>query len=143
MNETEIRCSLGTRVGFGFFNVSNLTIESVSFVHCHNIIPDIAVRFINDTNHFMYYDATETMLILNHCYDVKLYDLKFYSYFIGLTIIRVNLGGHSENSKLASHANVPIDMLFYYTDSEISVDPECNLNIEFDAYVQSISAAVL
>lgn len=75
------------------------------------------------------------MLILNHCYDVKLYDLKFYSYFIGLTIIGVNLGGHSEISKLASHANVPIDMLFYYTDSEMSVDPECNLNIEFDAYI--------
>ena len=136
LNEsTEIRCGKETLVGFGFFNVSNLTMESVSFVGCNNIIPDIAVRFINDTNHFMYYDATETMLILNHCYDVKLYDLKFFSYFIGPSIIGVNLCGHSEISKLASYANMPIDMLFYYTDSEMSVDPECNLNIEFDAYM--------
>ena len=134
-----IQCSDGSG-GFGFFNVTNLTIESISFSGCENVIPAPAVRYINESNHFMYYNATETILILNHCYNVKLYGLLFESTNLNVfSIIGINLCGLNEIGELLtsklSISIATLNLLFYYTDSDItSVDSECALYIEFDAY---------
>ena len=119
--------------GFGFFNVSNLTIRSVIFDGFGAIIPPRAVRYINGTDQFLYYNNTKSALIFNHCINLTLYNVlvqvKAYDIF---GIIGVNTCGHSKISTvLREHHSYPSSTLFmYYTDSILeSLTTECNLNI--------------
>ena len=119
--------------GFGFFNVSNLTIRSVIFDGFGAIIPPRAVRYINGTDQFLYYNNTKSALIFNHCINLTLYNVlvqvKAYDIF---GIIGVNTCGHSKISTvLREHHSYPSStLLMYYTDSILdSLTTECNLNI--------------
>ena len=74
INHVFIKCSPGSG-GFGFFNVFNLTITSISFDDCSNIIPASAVRYINGTDQFLRYIDTKAALIINHCCNVIFHNL--------------------------------------------------------------------
>ena len=115
---------------FGFFNVSNLTINSVIFDGFGAIVPPRAVRYINGTDQFLYYRNTKSALIFNHCINITLYNvlvLVISADTFGL--IGVNTCGHSKISTVVR--DYPSSaLLMYYTDSMLeSSTTECNLNI--------------
>ena len=127
--------------GFGFFNVSNLTIRSVRFDGCEAIVPPSAVRYINGTDQFLYYKNTKSALFFNHCINLTLYnvvvpvksavtsqDLNGF----GFGVIGVNTCGHSKITTVAreNHSYPHSTLLMYYTDSMLeSFTTECNLII--------------
>ena len=118
---------------FGFFNISNLTIRSIIFDVFGAIIPPRAVRYINGTDQFLYYNNTKTALIFNHCINLTLYNVivpvKSADIF---GVIGVNTCGHSKISTVAreNHSYSNSTLLMYYTDSMLeSFTTECNLNI--------------
>ncbi len=108
--------------GFGFFNVSNLTIRSVYFKNCDHVIPETAVRYINGTNQFLYYDNNvRASLIFNHCFNITLYNvLVDDNPDITYGIIGVNLCGDDTDSSISADVPGNISMLIYYTDTTIS-----------------------
>ena len=119
--------------GFGFFNVSNLTIRSIIFDGFGAIVPPRAVRYINGTDQFLYYNNTKTALIFNHCINLTLYNVivpvKSADIF---GVIGVNTCGHSKiNTVVREYHSYPSStLLMYYTDSMLeSFTTECNLNI--------------
>ena len=72
-DHVEVECLLGSG-GFGFFNVSNLTISSIVFNNnCAGVIPAPAVRYVNNTDQFIqYHNDAITAFIFNHCYNLTL-----------------------------------------------------------------------
>ena len=117
---------------FGFFNISNLTIRSVEFDGFGAIIPPRAVRYINGTDQFLYYNNTKTALIFNHCINLTLYNVLISVQNDSFGVIGVNTCGHSKISTVAreNHSYPRSTLLMYYTDSMLeSFTTECNLNI--------------
>ncbi len=105
--------------GFGFFNVTHLTIRSVYFKDCDHVIPETAVRYINGTNQFLYYDNNvRASLIFNHCFNITLYNvLVDDNPDITYGIIGVNLCGDDTDSSISADVPGNISMLIYYTDT--------------------------
>ena len=125
--------------GFGFFNVSDLTIMSVRFDGCEAIVPPSAVRYINGTDQFLYYKNTKSALFFNHCINLTLYNVvvpdksadtdNYYNIF---GVIGVNTCGHSNITTVAreNYSYPSSKLLMYYTDSMLeSSTTECNLII--------------
>ena len=119
--------------GFGFFNVSNLTIRSVKFDGFGAIVPPRAVRYINGTDQFLYYSNTMSALIFNHCINLTLYNVLVpVQDDDSFGVIGVNTCGQSEiTTAVREYHSYPIStLLMYYTDSVLeSYTTECNLNI--------------
>ena len=131
----KIQCLPGSG-GFGFFNVTNLTIRSVLFKGCAGDIPAPAVRYANGTDQHLLYDNVRTVFIFNHCYNITLWNLIPSKNASEFSMIGVNLCGHSSISIITSAAMPEMKTLLYYTDSAImSSSSECNLHIEYDAMV--------
>ena len=72
-----------SQFAFSFFNVTNLAIKSVVFSECRaDLVPE-AVRFINESYQFLSYvpqknaSKLKPSLILNHCHDLKLFNVSF------------------------------------------------------------------
>ena len=135
LNAVSVQC--GSDYGFGFFNVTNLTIRSVSFVNCETVVPKVAVSYINTSSQFFYYNNTKASLIFNHCSDIKLHDiLVYYSSPGSFGIIGVNLCGRSEisamyNGSEGSLQHPALTMLIYYMDTNITAQKlVCNLSLE-------------
>lgn len=122
--------------GFGFLNVSHLTIRSVYFKRCHNIIPEMAVNNIEEADQF--YDA-RTSLIFNHCYSVTLYNVVVdNSPNITYGITGINLCGQS-NISAVMHGNYPKStMLIYYTDSIVNATCSGNLYITSNMFSATV-----
>jgi hypothetical protein len=125
--------------GFGFFNVTNLTIESVQFSGCGWwVIPEVVTKYINESNQFFYYSKLKndfrTALLFSHCYNLTLYNalpLYYYDNDIPFLVIGVNLHGWSNITLMNPGSEVWSTMLIYYTDSSIMpANSECNLHIE-------------
>ena len=107
--------------GFGFFNVSHLTIRSVYFKNCSNVIPEAAVRYVNGTEQFLYYDDVRTSLIFNHCCNMTLYNVLVDEHpDINFGIIGVNLHGWSNINTVIPDNQPKSSILVYYTDSIIT-----------------------
>ena len=119
--------SCESETGFGFFNVTNLTIRSVYFEdHCSSYVMPEAIRYLNESDQILYYnDMTVVSLIFNHCCDLTLSlvsiktrcDLQDY-----ISIIGANLCGNS-NVQLGSDSSMDgrsETILFYFTDTNIS-----------------------
>ena len=87
----------GNHTGFGFFNVTNLTIRSVYFENCENVVPASSVRYVNESGQWFYYDEDVWVtLIFNHCYNLTLHDVLAHSSLnITVDMIGVNLCGFS------------------------------------------------
>ena len=109
--------------GFGFFNITNLTVRSVYFQNCENTVPPMAVRYINESDQFLHYNSgVGSTLILNHCCDLTLSQVFVApgkrSYF---SIIGVNLCGSSDIHLMSvEDESSSMVVLIYYTDSPIS-----------------------
>ena len=117
--------------GFGFFNVTNLTMSSLFFDSCSITLPESAVKYINSTNQFLYYRDTETALILNHYYNVTLHNVLFQTYLeLTASVIGVNLCGYSTIT-FTDSINLPvINDIFYFADSDLmSSNQLCNLQV--------------
>ena len=70
-----ISCDSNSQIGFGFFNITNLTIRSVLFRKCGGQPSGEAVKYVNETNQFLYYGRYESMvLFFSHCYNTKLHN---------------------------------------------------------------------
>ena len=54
-----ISCN-STEVGFGFFDITNLTISSVLFHMCGGHPSSESVKYVNKTSQFLYYDRSVT-----------------------------------------------------------------------------------
>ena len=119
--------------GFGFFNVTGLTLRSVYFKNCINIVPPMAVKYINESDQFLYYNNVTATLLFNHCCDLTLSQV----FTNGLSecavltvyygIIGANLCGTTDVRLLSKHEweddqsyfhQIPV--LIYYTDSPVS-----------------------
>ena len=137
-DHVEVECFPGSAGGFGFFNVSNLTISSIMFNNCAGIIPAPAVRFVNKTDQFIQYnDGTITAFLFNHCYNLTLNNLiphqrwNTYTFNDDFSIIGVNLCGHSSIQINIATIVVPyMRTFFYFTDSLITTSSlKCDLHI--------------
>ena len=129
-DHVEIECLPGSG-GFGFFNVSNLTISSIVFNNCAGAIPAPAVRYVNNTDQFIQYHDIKTAFIFNHCYNLTLNNLIPHQRWntSGFSMIGVNLCGHS-NVDIASIIVPHMRTLFYFTDSLMTTSNlKCNLHI--------------
>ena len=140
----EVVCTNDT--GFGFFNITNLTVRSVYFQNCENVVPPMAVRYVNETDQFLYYDNVRSTLIFNHCCDLTLSRVSAITglqlYNANFSIIGVNLCGAS-NVHLLSSDNIneaPVSVyhrmfvLLYYTDSGISQPfSSYELNVQYQS----------
>lgn len=117
--------------GFGFFNVTNLTLNSISFENCNTPITAEAVRYINDTDQFFYFVSNfipKFSLIFNHCYNLKLFNItalnsgSIQSYMV-VDILGVNILGQSEIVGFLPEENRSdyplVEMLIYFTDSTL------------------------
>ena len=125
--------------GFGFFNITNLTVRSVYFQNCENAVPPMAVRYINESNQFLYYDNDNVRLtlIINHCCDLTLSQVFVtYSNEATIDVIGVNLCGTSNVHLLNTLPETSyqiIELLIYYTDSLIAQqDSRHELNVRSD-----------
>jgi hypothetical protein len=135
----------GSGSGFGFFNVTNLTIVSVQFKGCEwRVIPKVVTKYINESNQFFYYsnsDIVKTVLLFSHCYNLVLHNIRYTDYIFDIDhhfgIIGVNLCGRSNIGLYTLDAHIK-PMLFYYTDSSIMPsNSECNLHIEMNMLSES------
>ena len=125
---------------FSFFNVTNLTISSVLFIHCGLMaLPPAATKYINGSDQvFEYGDTVRTTFLLNHCYNVTLFnvfaDVGYWGpVYNRTTVIGVNLCGlNNITSIIPRDLNAPLVTLsIYYVDSDImSEDAECALHIQ-------------
>ena len=125
--------------GFGFFNITNLTVRSLSFQNCENIVPLMAVRYINESNQFLYYDNVRSTLIFNHCCDLTLSQVFVFAHresHGNFSIIGVNLCGTSNVCLQTNiYERIFLDqnrmlVLIYYTDSPITkLFSEYELNV--------------
>ena len=79
--------------GFGFVNVTNITITGVHFIGCGSTLTKEAVIMINDTHPHIGY-LQKAVLIFNHCYNITLKHVSIQSYS-GYAIMMMNPLGHS------------------------------------------------
>ena len=111
-----------------FFNITNLIITSITLRTNTPAadIPPSALRYINDTNQFLYYDKdTDMGILFNHCSNVTIHNLNFNA-SSWLSIIGVNLCGYScidnpDNDR----------MLLYYLDTVLISSEQCDLHVQF------------
>ena len=130
-----ISCN-GVEIGFGFFNVTNLAINSVVFHMCGGYPSSEVVKYVNETDQFLYYDSSVPMvLFFSHCYNIKLHDtFTTVSYWIdtGISqlVVGVNLCGDSAITNVLPPEGADIYMFVYYTNTAILTPTlNCNLNV--------------
>ena len=96
VEHVHIGCKHG--MGFGFFNVTNLTIKSVYFSKsCSNNISSQVIKYINESNQFFYFENTvSALLVFNSCNNVTLYNVVAETASEGnIGILGVNMCGQS------------------------------------------------
>ena len=81
------------KTGFGFFNVSNVTISGIAFIGCGSTLTKEAVAMINDTRPHIGY-LQKSVLIFNHCRNVSLINVDIQQY-TGYAIMMLNTLGYS------------------------------------------------
>ena len=130
----KVRCF--REAGFGFFNVTNLTVRSVHFEYCSSVVPPAAVKYLNESDQILYYNDVMATLIFNHCCNLTLSQVLVLVGTFEFSIIGANLCGTStvqlNDSELSLLNFVKKTMLFYFTDSPISP-----LFPKYDLYIQS------
>ena len=152
-DHVKISCN-GAEIGFGFFNVTNLAISSVVFDMCGGYPSSEVVKYVNETNQFLYYDSSRSVpmvLFFNHCYNIKLQNTSTsynYSWWnINDTIntdrlvVGVNLCGDSEviSEGTCKDPEGNMHLFVYFTDTAIlSPTMHCNLNITLNCYASSM-----
>ena len=88
----EIECMNSTNSrGFGFYNVSSLTIANVRVSNCGGTVTQEAVRYVNDS--MLYYGVGQkAVFMFNHCPDLLIENVQI-EHYQGYGIIGANLLG--------------------------------------------------
>ena len=129
-------------VGFGFFNVSHLTIRSVHFENCESFVPPPALRYITGDSLsalYKFHYPVWASLFFNHCYNLILYNVLAAHNIdsVALPIIMgVNLCGSSDITTI-TNGNPPIASLsIFYVDSLYASDIQsCSLHISSNIFL--------
>lgn len=122
--------------GFSFFNVTDLTIESIQFRCGWWAIPAAATKYINGSDQFFYYDDAQTTFLFNHCINLTLHNALGSNPDVNnISMIGVNLCGWSNITAVIPDRDLPTTplstLLIYYTDSAIMPsNSECHLHVE-------------
>ena len=90
---SSINCSSEERNGFGFVNVTNVTITGIHFHGCGSSLTEKALAFINNSHPFIGY-LQKAVLLFNHCHNIKI-SLVNIDHYNGYAIMMMNPIGHS------------------------------------------------
>ena len=142
-----ISCN-NAEIGFGFFNINNLAISSVVFHMCGGHPSSEAVKYVNETDQFLYYNSSAPMvLFFSHCYNIKLHNTstsvnvnQIHDYSaLHRFVVGVNLCGDSEIKTVmpndtSEEGNTGLTMFVYFTDTTLLSPPlHCTLNVTLDS----------
>ena len=88
--KSSIKCQLqdDSTTGFGFVNISSVTLENLEFTGCGATITKSAVAFFNDTHPHLGYKQ-KALLIFNHCHNITIQHVNITNY-IGCAIFMLN-----------------------------------------------------
>ena len=102
--KSSIKCQLqhDSTTGFGFVNISSVTLENLEFTGCGATITKSAVAFFNDTHPHLGYKQ-KALLVFNHCHNITIQHVNITNY-IGYAIFMLN----PLNSSLMNHIIVQI-----------------------------------
>ena len=100
--KSSIKCQLqdDSTTGFGFVNISSVTLENLEFTGCGATITKSAVAFFNDTHPHIGYKQ-KALLVFNHCHNITIQHVNITNY-IGYAIFMLN----PLNSSLMNHVRV-------------------------------------
>ena len=100
--KSSIKCQLqhDSTTGFGFVNISSVTLENLEFTGCGATITKSAVAFFNDTHPHLGYKQ-KALLVFNHCHNITIQHVTITNY-IGYAIFMLN----PLNSSLMNHVRV-------------------------------------
>ena len=100
--KSSIKCQLqhDSTTGFGFVNISSVTLENLEFTGCGATITKSAVAFFNDTHPHLGYKQ-KALLVFNHCHKITIQHVNITNY-IGYAIFMLN----PLNSSLMNHVRV-------------------------------------
>ena len=141
-----------SEIGFGFFNVTNLAITSVMFRMCGGHPSSEVVKYVNETDQFLYYDSSVPMvLFFSHCYNIKLHNTPvsvmrpikndYHLWLRHRFVVGVNLCGDSEINILPGTASwytivddnyytsLMMVMFVYFTDTDLPPPALCNFHV--------------
>ena len=100
-------------VGFGFYNVSGLSIENVHITKCGGLMPSISILYPNDTS-FYFHDSQSVTLFISYSSDIMLSKINISNYY-GFAILLIN----PNNNLTLSNVNI----------SDSSGSLQCSKNI--------------
>ena len=100
--KSSIKCQLqhDSTTGFGFVNISSVTLENLEFTGCGATITKSAVAFFNDTHPHLGYKQ-KALLVFNHCHNITIQHVNITNY-IGYAIFMLN----PLNLSLMNHVRV-------------------------------------
>ena len=100
--KSSIKCQLqhDSTTGFGFVNISSVTLENLEFTGCGATITKSAVAFFNDTHPHLGYKQ-KALLVFNHCHNITIQHVTITN-FIGYAIFMLN----PLNPSLMNHVRV-------------------------------------
>ena len=115
--KSSIKCQLqhDSTIGFGFVNISSVTLENLEFTGCGATITKSAVAFFNDTHPHLGYKQ-KALLVFNHCHNITIQHVNIINY-IGYAIFMLN----PLNSSLLTHVKVTLGSAgaMYCKDSDM------------------------
>ena len=110
--------------GFGFFNVTNLSISNVVVESCGGVIDQNATKYIN-ISFFYFQPGQRAVFLFNHCFDLML-DCTEIREYKGFAVVGANVMGRSSVSKTMLTSNSPggeictaVGAFIFYVDSEL------------------------
>ena len=89
---SSIKCT-SKSAGFGFVNITNITVTGIGFNGCGTTLTEEAVVLINDTHPHIGY-LQKAVLLFNHCHNINISHVTI-SYYNGYAIMIMNPIGYS------------------------------------------------
>ena len=125
-NPAEVKCNSTSHDvrGFGFFNVTNLSISNIVVESCGGVIDQNATKYIN-ISFFYFQPGQRAVFLFNHCFDLML-DCTEIREYKGFAVVGANVMGRSSVSKTMLTSNSPggeictaVGAFIFYVDSEL------------------------
>ena len=85
--------NFSSTTGFGFVNITSITLENLNFTRCGATITKTAVTSFNDTHPHLEYKQ-KALFVFNHCHNITIQQLNI-DYYIGYAIMMLNPLGSS------------------------------------------------
>ena len=110
--------------GFGFFNVTNLSISNIVVERCGGVIDQNAIKYIN-ISFFYFQPGQRAVFLFNHCFDLMLDRTEIREYK-GFAVIGANVMGSSSvtktvltSSTLDEYHCTSVGAFIFYVESEL------------------------